>query len=244
MSDANPATRRLDRLSPSRAKEFDQCPRRFWFGTVRGCSSPPTSATLKGNLFHSVFEQLYGLPREERGREPALELVEPAWSAMVEPDIGEASERELASSQEARFVIPAGSEAESLLLAETIQLIENYFDAEIERWWNFDPAGIELHLEAELGSLTLHGFLDRLDRYETAAGEERWVISDYKTGKLPKARFIDEAFFAMRLYALLLSETRGLTAHSLRLIFPGAPTRKEAIISCAVDETMLAATRE
>jgi putative RecB family exonuclease len=202
------------RLSPSRAKEFDQCPRRFWFSTIRGCSTPPTAATLKGNLFHTVFEQLFDLERAERTREAAHSLVEPVWTSMTEP----ATERH---ALEARAVIPRGSAAEAALLDESRRTVDNYFDEEIERPWNFDPVGRELHLEADVGGLVLHGFIDRLDRYETSAGEERWVISDYKTGKLPRPQYLSEAFFAMRVYALLLAEAEKVTPFSLRLLYVG-----------------------
>jgi putative RecB family exonuclease len=258
------------RLSPSRAKEFDQCPRRFWFGTVQGCTTPPTQATLKGTVFHTVLERLFDLPREERTKDEALGLVAPALRVMREPLVEEGSipegsveaglrratgmwrhslesdpvamSRALSDARDLDVVIPAGSRAEAALAADTVAVVENYFDAELERPWNFDPTARELHLEADIGGLVLHGFIDRLDRYETSDGVERWVISDYKTGKVPKERYLDEAFFAMKVYALLLSESQGVTAFSLRLLYVGAP-KPLADRRVGVDDRLLEATR-
>jgi len=259
-----------ERLSPSRAKEFDQCPRRFWFGTIQGCTTPPTPATLKGNVFHSVFELLFDLPRAERTKEQARAMVAPSLRVLrypnlerehvaegsVEAQIREATgrwhdvlkadpvaeRRALSDARDLAAVVPEGSSEEAALLTATDAVVENYFDQELERPWNFDPVARELHLEADVGGLVLHGFIDRLDRYATSGGDERWVISDYKTGKVPRDRYLDEAFFAMKVYALLLSETQGVTPFSLRLLYVGAP-RGGADRRVPVDEALLETTR-
>jgi putative RecB family exonuclease len=258
------------RLSPSRAKEFDQCPRRFWFGTIQGCTTPPTPATLKGNVFHSVFELLFDLPRDQRTKEQARAMVAPSLRVLRYPDVERhdvpegsveaqirdatgrwhdaleadpvAQSRARGDARDLDVVIPEGSEEEAALLKATDAVVENYFDQELERPWNFDPVARELHLEADVGGLVLHGFIDRLDRYATSAGDERWVISDYKTGKVPQERYLDEAFFAMKVYALLLSETQGVTPFSLRLLYVGAP-RGGADRRVPVDDALLAQTR-
>jgi putative RecB family exonuclease len=163
------------------------------------------------------------------------------WREVLEPDEA-AHTRALRDATEARVVIPEGSAAEAGLLAQSAATVENYFDAELERPWNFDPVGRELHLEADIGGLVLHGFIDRLDRYETSSGEERWVISDYKTGKVPQPRYLDEAFFAMKVYALLLAEAQGVTPFSLRLLYVSA-SKDSADKRVAVTPALLEGTR-
>jgi putative RecB family exonuclease len=256
------------RLSPSRAKDYVQCPRLFYYKTVLGLPTPQTLATAKGTLAHLAFEHLFDHARDERQAEVALAYLEPGWSTMVspvkardevDPDsieahlrdeaglwrdlIEEGSTREQKVLDQARdysCLAPSGSEVEAKLLGQTAEAVRSYF--EIERPWNFDPVGRELHLEATIEDVTLHGFIDRLDRYETSTGEERWIISDYKTGKLPRAQYLDEAFFAMKVYAVLLAATEQVTPHSLRLLYVGAK-RPEAVQVLEVDEALLERTR-
>jgi putative RecB family exonuclease len=256
------------RLSPSRAKDYVQCPKLFYYKTILGLRTPQTLATAKGTLAHLVFERLFDHERADRTVEVALAYVAPGWSTMIDPikarsavDAGtvEASLRGRAglwresvpegSAEEARLLeqaedyaslAPAGSAGEAKLLADTESVVVNYF--EVERPWNFDPVGRELHLEATIDDLTLHGFIDRLDRYVTDAGEVRWVISDYKTGKVPRAQYLDEAFFAMKVYAVLLAETEGVVPYSLRLVYAGAKG-DQAVQVLRVDERLLETTR-
>jgi putative RecB family exonuclease len=68
------------------------------------------------------------------------------------------------------------------------------------------------------------------------------VISDYKTGKVPKDRYLDEAFFAMKVYALLLAEAQGVVPFSLRLLYVAAPSA-QADRRVAVDDALLEGTR-
>ena len=61
-------------LSPSRAKDFMQCPLMFRLRTVDRLPDPGSLATHKGTLVHGVLERLYDLPARERTREAALFL--------------------------------------------------------------------------------------------------------------------------------------------------------------------------
>ena len=54
--------------------------------------------------------------------------------------------------------------------------------------------------------MRLLGFIDRVDR----APDGRLRVVDYKTGKAPSPRYVDEALFQMRFYALLLARTQVL----------------------------------
>ena len=258
------------RLSPSRAGDFVQCPKLFYYKTILGRSTPQTAATAKGTLAHLVLERLFDHEREDRTLEVALAYVKPGWETMVRPlkergavlpDSLEAALRDREglwrddvdrdSSKEERLqtqaeqyeaVAPRDSKQEANLLEETTAVITNYFVAEVERPWNFDPEAREQHLEATVGNVTLHGFIDRLDRYTTSDGEVRWVISDYKTGKVPKAQYLDKSFFAMKVYALLLTESDAeKKPFSLRLVFVGAP-KHESVKVLQVDDKLLEST--
>jgi len=259
-----------EKLSPSRAKEFLQCPRKFHFTTILKRTSLPTVATTRGTVAHTALERLFDHPRQERTVEVALSYVGPAWETMIEPlkerdeveegtpefRIREASrlfaefiepgsvkeDQMMRSAEEYLEVMPPGSDAEAQMLRDAHQAVSNYFS--IERPHNFDPEDRELYLSASTGSVTVHGFIDRLDRYMTSAGEEHWVISDYKTGKPPNPRFKDDAFFAMRVYAWLLSQTSGVTPSYLRLIFLTQTSKKTGVVSLDVTESILSETQD
>ena len=90
--------------------------------------------------------------------------------------------------------------------------------------------------------MSIHGIVDRLDNGPDGGTGQSLVISDYKTGKVPSERFMEENFFAMRLYALMLAEQVDIIPHSIRLIYVGGEPG-EAIKPKRVDESMLAETR-
>ena len=257
------------RLSPSRAKDFLQCPQLFYYKTILGLPTPSSIPMAKGTLAHTAFERLFDHTKEER-RDPATALayVEPGWEVMVNPFaqrddvapdspearirnkehlwVGELDEESWEFAQahsraaEYRALMAKGSPEEAKFLIDTAKIVENYFS--IERPWNFDPEARELHLEAESLGVTLHGFIDRLDRYTTSTGEERWVISDYKTGKVHQPRFADDAFFQLKVYAVLLKLVEGVTAHKLRLLYVSAQ-QPDAVQELLVDDAILESTQ-
>src|SRR5690625_3693555 len=77
-----PYTRALS-LSPSRARDFMQCPLLYRFRTIDELPEPPSSAALRGTLVHSVLENVFDLPAASRTVEKAQELVGPAWEELL-----------------------------------------------------------------------------------------------------------------------------------------------------------------
>ena len=60
----------------------------------------------------------------------------------------------------------------------------------------------------------LIGFIDRVDQ----APDGRLRVVDYKTGKAPGARYVGEALYQMRFYALLLARTQVLPSR-MQLVY-------------------------
>jgi putative RecB family exonuclease len=255
----------LARLSPSRAKDFLQCPKLFYYKTVLKIPTPGTEATLRGTLAHYAFEHVFDHPRGERGVDVALSYVRPAWKVLTEPlaerdsveegspedvlrkDTGsyrdlhaEGSKGEaalLATAADAREVVP--EDATEDLLTSTEAVVRSWYA--MENPDKFDPLEREFHLQAKVGDATLHGFIDRLDRIEAKDGTVRYYISDYKTGKVPSARFAEEAFFQLDVYATLVKAMLGVTVHQLRLIYVKAG-RPDAVLTRPVDARRLERT--
>jgi putative RecB family exonuclease len=213
------------RLSPSRLSDFKQCPAKFYFGSIVRLPRPATEATTVGTLAHEAFEHVFDHPRGERTVEIATSYVKPAWEKIRE---------------QPNYVNVAHLGDELVERAE--HMVRSWFGMENPE--KFDPIGREMKVISEMAGVPLLGILDRVDRL-TVNGEQRLYISDYKTGKPPRAgdRFMEEKFFAMRAYALLWHTAQGEMPHELRLVFVAGGT-KEHVHRKKVDENMLRATRE
>ena len=192
---------RRSALSPSRAKDFMQCPLLFRLRTVDGLSEPGSLATHKGTLVHAVLERLYDLPPEQRCPQAALDLLPGQW------DTHQAKNPEVMGL----FKDPGQVET---WLEEARTLIGTYFRMENPR--RLAPAERELLVQTETSSgLLLRGFVDRLD----VAPDGAMRVVDYKTGKSPSPRFQDEALFQMRFYGLVLWRLRGRAPARLQLLY-------------------------
>ena len=72
----------------------------------------------------------------------------------------------------------------------------------------------------DLEGITIRGILDRIDREE----DGRLVITDYKSGKAPPEQYSLPAFFALKIYALLIRQIMNETPKELRLLYLNGPT--------------------
>ena len=213
------------RLSPSRMGDFKKCPKAFFFKSIQRIPTKPTEAQIKGTLVHSVLEHLFDLPRDRRTAPEAVAMIPAEWETLRAEEIY----AELVESLD-----------EESFLSDARVLVENYFD--MERPHNFDPDGREMWVRGEVEGQQLIGVIDRLDRVERSDGTTAVYISDYKTGKLPKERFRKEAFFAMRVYALMRHQDGEMVDH-LRLIYLKGGSR-EAILRLEIDEATLRQTHK
>ncbi|MFT0848672.1 PD-(D/E)XK nuclease family protein [Actinomycetaceae bacterium L2_0104] len=173
-------------LSPSRTKDFKQCPLLFRLRSVDRMPEPPSIEALRGTLVHAVLEKLFDAPASERTQQHAQDILEPQWQAHLEK-----------KPEDAKLFDDAAA-IESWLGSGRV-LIGNYFKMENPQF--LQPAARESFVNATLPSgLHIRGIIDRLD--EASNGALRVV--DYKTGKSPNPRFQAEAIFQMRFYAAAL----------------------------------------
>ena len=156
------------RLSPSRAKQFNDCPKSFFFKTIEKRPTKNTVANTRGTLAPTALEELFRLPRKERTEARAHTYVDPAWERLQEED-------------SYKGMVEPGSKDEADMLEYARELVTNYFG--IENPQSFDAGHLEYHAEAEVGGLALHGYIDRLDKLPIPTLEnddEKFIISDYK----------------------------------------------------------------
>nr|WP_255450057.1 RecB family exonuclease [Skermania sp. ID1734] len=185
-------------LSPSRAADFKQCPLKYRLRALDRIAEVPSRVAARGTVVHAALESLYALEKCERTLDRALDLVEPAWTALL------AADPQLADvvADVERFV------------AEAQELVRAYY--KLEDPTRFEPEACELLVETELDDGTLlRGFLDRID----VAPDGRVRIVDYKTGRSPALVREARALFQMKFYALMILRIRGVVPTQLKLLY-------------------------
>jgi putative RecB family exonuclease len=196
-----PSAQSATALSPSRAADFMTCPLLYRFRVIDKIPEPPTQATARGTLVHSVLERLFDHPAGDRTPDTARELVAPEWDklAATSPDVAE--------------LFSDDTEREAWL-GEVRASLDGYFTLEDPR--RLEPAEREWYVETTLDSgLKLRGYVDRLD---IAPGGEIRVV-DYKTGKVPREAYEASALFQMKFYALVIWRLRGAIPKMLQLMY-------------------------
>jgi len=192
----------LETLSPSRASDFKVCPQLFKFRAIDRLPEPATVYQARGTTAHLALQRLFDLPAPQRTPEALYDLFRQAWSEVrldAYADLFESLEEERAWG------------------LESLELLANYFSVEDPA--GFDPLERELDMLEDLDGITIRGILDRMEEQG-----DRLVITDYKTGKAPPERYAIPAFFALKIYALLIRRRTGRTPHLLQLIYLNGPT--------------------
>ena len=200
----------LKSLSPSRASDFKTCPRLFKFRVIERIPEPTTPQQARGTTAHAALQRLFDLPGLERTPEALFDLFRKIWAQM--------------RSEEFAGLFP-GVEEERAWGIESLELLANYFTIEDPRC--VEPTGREMYLKEDLDGMTIIGILDRME--ETADG--RLAITDYKTGKAPPEQYALPAFFALKIYAMLVRRLKGRTPDIVRLIYLNGPTLSQLEIT-------------
>jgi len=232
-------------LSPSAISEFKNCPQSYLFQYLWGIRQPTSLVLAKGSMCHEALEKLFDLAPEERSLETLQNLFRVSWSKVRNND----TYRILFGSQEGKW----DTEGERTWGKSGLALLENYYQLEdptqicrpnpVQReiWVRSDLA-----LDSSLGVTAttkptppdapcfhVRGIIDRIDMYKSPDdGRTALRIVDYKTGKAPNLKYsptmnekiVTQAFYQLKIYALLLREKnvdklKGLDLRMLRLLF-------------------------
>ncbi len=192
----------LTSLSPSRASDFKTCPQLFKFRSIDHLPEPASPYQARGTTAHLALQRLFDLPPEERNPEVLHDLFREAWT---EVRMGEYEGLFESEEEERDWGI------------QSLFLLSNYFGLEDPR--EISPLDRELDLNEELNGMTIRGILDRIDEQPDGS----LVITDYKTGKAPPAQYALPAFFALKIYALLVRRRLGKTPTEVRLLYLNGP---------------------
>jgi putative RecB family exonuclease len=207
----------LLKLSPSSATDFKSCPQLFKYRTIDGMPEPISGPAARGSLVHAVLERIFREEEESRTPHRAAELFEALWQEVRD---------------EADFR-PPGMDAkqESEWLRDGKKLLANYFKLEDPRVLN--ASRLEWWVEYELSDLHLRGIIDRLEERDDGS----WILTDYKTGRIPGESRELTAFFGLRFYALVCWRAFGVIPKEIRLIYLSDPS----VLTLTPNERMLIA---
>ncbi|MEC7145948.1 MAG: PD-(D/E)XK nuclease family protein [Actinomycetota bacterium] len=188
------------RLSPSGAGTFEQCPRRWRLRYVERLPDPPGEAALAGSFAHRVLELLMQRDPHERTVEIAKAIARAQWPGVeADPDFRALGFDETGSKH---FRWKAWQAIEGLWALEDPKAV--------------DVRATEHDVEADLGGVPFRGIVDRLD--EEGDG---LVVTDYKSGKAPSARFRRGRLDQVLLYAAAVEQATGEMPVQARLLYLG-----------------------
>ena len=203
-------------LSPSKVASFKDCALAFRLSNIDRVPEPPSPHAAKGTLVHRALQLLMW---EE---EPAKRTEQAALAKLTRavPEILDGEEYaglELAPDERQEFIEDAAT------------LIRNYFTLE-------DPAsvrviGTELRMSVSVGTLKLSGIIDRLELDEAG----NLVVTDYKTGKAPRAAHEQSRLGGVHFYAYLCEQVLGRRPVRVQLLHLREPI---AISTTPSDQTI------
>jgi putative RecB family exonuclease len=189
----------LRSLSPSRAGDFKTCPQLFKFRAIDKIPTPPTVYQARGTTAHLALERLFALPADERTPERLYDLFRTSWEELKPGEFADLFSDE---AEERAWGI------------ESLEILARYFALEDPA--RLEPRAREMDMTETIGHMTIRGILDRMEE-----GPDGLIITDYKTGKAPPERYAISAFFALKIYALLIRIREGVTPVSLKLMYLG-----------------------
>ncbi len=190
-------------LSPSKVSSFTDCALAFRFSAIDRLPEAPSAPATKGTLVHAALERLFCLPDEERTLPAALTALDEAFEVLREhPDYAD---------------LHLEPDAELGFLDDAEQLVRRYFQIEDPR--AIQPVGLELKLEVQLDSLRLRGIIDRLEIDD----QGRFIVTDYKTGRVPNETQERSRLGGVHFYAFLLEQILGQRPARVQLLYLSEP---------------------
>ncbi|CAM9132583.1 unnamed protein product [Discosporangium mesarthrocarpum] len=226
------------KISPSSVSTFKQCPKLYEYRYIQNLPTTSTPAQVGGILVHEVLSKYFTLPNESRNIGGLREVFKDLLKTLI------AREKEEPQFQYADFF--ANREEEAAWAVGCLEILANFLIFESEDTCNelkglemrLSPAmlpgatptdrdNIELSADAGLKWMNVTGIIDRLDRGEH--GKLR--VLDYKTGKVPdlkysqaaNRRIMEEKFFQLKVYALLVEAVLGEVPGELVIVYLSGP---------------------
>ena len=227
--------------------EFQKCPQSFLFQYLWGIRQPTTPVLAKGTMCHAALEQIFDLEPADRTLENLQNLYRKEWSVQKAKTY-----KSLFLNDDNEWSVPDEREwglSGLRLLQNYVELEDprqvlrpNPVQREVWVRANLNVSGRAMTTtssDSDTSSAAsgpddtflVRGIVDRLDMIQHPSDRKVYLrLVDYKSGKAPhfkyspsmNAKIAEEAFFQLKIYALLLRESRaertGLDLRTLRLL--------------------------
>ncbi len=202
------------KLSPSGAATFEQCPRRWRFRYVERLPDPPGVEALVGTFAHRVLELLMQRHPGNRSKDEARRIARQAWSEIsVSHDYRELALDD-AAAREFRW--------------SAWNAIEGLWD--LEEPSEVEVVSTEQQVSATLGGVPFRGVVDRVE-----SEPDGLVISDYKSGRAPSPRYAIGRLQQVLLYAAAIAEQAGEQPVRAQLLYLGQKVVSTAVNTAELD---------
>lgn len=175
---------------------------------------PPGQAALAGTFAHLVLEHLLQAPVADRTIDNAKLLARKHWPEIEGDDDFAALGLDDAESRHFRWI--SWKAIEGLWTIEDPQKV--------------DVAATEQRIDASVGGVPFRGIVDRLDNEPDGL-----VVSDYKSGKAPRPRYVEGRLAQVLLYAAAIANDLGERPSRARLLYLGQRTIEAEVTEDAID---------
>lgn len=197
-TEQTPPLKMPDYLSASSISTWEQCPQRYKYSRIDGIPEPETESQVMGTFVHEVLENLYALPKDQRTLGNAQQMSRVIWAkGWIErlSALG-LDEKEM---REFRW--------KSWWCIENLWVVENPAD--------ILPLGLESEYNVEVApGIRIRGFVDRITEFGDGV-----KITDYKTGKFPRPAYMDQKWFQLLLYKVVVERTIDKPVKEVELIY-------------------------
>lgn len=187
----------------------------FRFSAIDRVPEPPSPWAAKGTLVHRALELLMLESPSNRTIDTALRCLAQAVPEIL--DGPEYADLPLADDEREKF------------LTDADVLVRKYFQLEDPAL--IRPIGLELRMEANLGSLRLRGIIDRLE----LGPDGELIVTDYKTGKVPGVNYEQGKLGGVQFYAYLCEQMLGRRPDKVQLLYLSEPV---AIVHEPTDQSI------
>lgn len=185
-------------LSASSISTWEQCPQRYKYSRIDSLPEPETESQVMGIFVHEVLENLYQLPSDQRTTANAQQMSRAIWAKgwierLMALGLTEKQMREF------RW--------KSWWCIENLWMVEDPT--------KLSPLGLESEYNVEvLPGINIRGFVDRITEHGDGT-----KITDYKTGKFPRPAYMDQKWFQLLLYKVVVERTIGKKVNEVELIY-------------------------
>lgn len=199
-------------LSPTSIALYEQCPKKFEYSKIDKILEPVTVQMLLGTFTHAVLEDLMQLPPSKRNKQEAKQIATVKWETF-------ATSKEFLSLD-----IPS-----KVFKVDIWRFIEGYFA--LENPFNVNVISTEQKIRVNLGDVPIYGVIDRLEKKNN-----KIVVTDYKTGKVPYGQYKNVAFGQLFIYAAALAENNTVVDKIQLLYIGGNSTTTASVTKVELDK--------